>query len=244
MGKKSTKEEFIFKSLDIHDNKYDYSKVDYIGNKSKVIIVCPQHGEFSQRPNDHLSGYGCKKCQYEKTSKLNKFTNEIFIEKANNIHGNKYDYSLVKYDGYENKIIICCKKHGEFKQSPHAHLMGHGCTICKESQGEKKITEILLKYKIEFDREVTFIDLKDKSNLFYDFYLPKHKLFIEYHGIQYFKPVKFFGGNDGLIKTRKHDIIKYKYAIDNGYKMLWINNISIKNLENTLIDKFKKISVL
>ena len=59
--------------------------------------------------------------------------NNIFIEKANQIHYNKYDYSFVKYDGYENKVIICCPKHGEFKQSPHAHLRGAGCPVCKES---------------------------------------------------------------------------------------------------------------
>ena len=83
MGRISTKEEFITKSQKIHGDKFDYSKVEYIGNKSKVIIICPEHGEFFQRPNDHLSGYGCKKCQYKKTSKMNKFTNGVFIEKAN-----------------------------------------------------------------------------------------------------------------------------------------------------------------
>jgi len=242
--KKLTNEIFICKSLDKHGDKYDYSMVDYIGNKSKVIIICPKHGEFLQRPNDHLSGYGCKKCQYEKISNENKFTNEIFIEKANQIHNKTYDYSLVEYDGYENKVFIVCKKHGEFKQSPHAHLNGSGCPVCKESRGEKKVSEILLKNNVLFEREVTFDDLKDKSNLFFDFYLPKHKLFIEYHGIQHFKSVDFFGGKNGFIKTRKHDIIKYNYAINNGYKMLWIINTPIKYLEYLLTSKLKEISII
>lgn len=244
MGRKSTKEQFIFKSLDVHDNKFDYSKVEYFGNKTKVIIICPKHGEFLQRPNDHLTGYGCKKCQYEKTSFENKLTKEEFINNAIKIHGNRFDYSLVEYKGYENKVNIICNKHGVFIQSPHGHLGGNGCAFCRESRGERKVSEILIKNNILFEREVTFSNLKDKSNLFYDFYLPKYKLFIEYHGIQHFKSINFFGGSDGLVRRKKHDIIKYKYAVDNGYKILWINNIPIKYLDNLLTDKFKEISIL
>lgn len=244
MGKKSTKEIFILKSQNKHGDKYDYSKVEYVGNKNKVIIICSKHGEFSQRPNDHLTGYGCKKCQYEKTSKKNKFTNEIFIEKAKQIHGDKFDYSLVKYNGYEDKIIIVCGKHGEFKQSPHAHLCGIGCPSCRESRGEKKVAEILRKHNIQFERQVTFDDLKDESNLYYDFYLPEHKMFIEYDGFQHYKSISFFGGEESFLKRKKHDIIKFKYAVNNGYKILIVRFISLNYLEELLVNKLKQISVL
>jgi hypothetical protein len=205
-----------------------------------VVIICPKHGEFLQRPNDHLTGYGCKMCQYKKTSKENRFTNEEFIEKANKIHSNTYDYSLVKYNGYENKIIVICSKHGKFQQTPHAHLIGVGCPICKESRGEKKVAEILMKNNIEFEREKTFPDLKYKSNLFYDFYLPKYNLFIEYQGVQHFITIEFFGGKKGLIERRKRDIIKYKYAVNNGYKIMWILNMSAKYLDELLMNGIKK----
>lgn len=241
---KSTRENFINKAVNIHGNKFDYSKVVYIGNKTKTTIICPTHGEFLQRPNDHLSGYGCKKCQYHKTSKENKFSDEIFIKKANIIHNNKYDYTLVKYDGYENKVVIICHKHGKFEQSPHAHLSGAGCPVCKESRGEKKIAEILLNYNIQFEREKTFLDLKYKSNLFYDFYLPKHKVFIEYHGKQHFKPINFFGGKIGFIETRKRDMIKLKYAIDKKYLLISLYDISIKNIEEFLVNALKYKSII
>jgi very-short-patch-repair endonuclease len=244
MGIKSTKEEFILKSLNIHGSKYDYSNVEYIGNKDKVIIICPVHGEFLQRPNDHLSGYGCKDCQYDKISKENKFNNEIFIERATKIHNGKFDYSLVEYDGYENKLKIICHKHGEFNQSPHNHLSGMGCPSCRESLGEKKVAEILMRHNIKFKRQVTFDDLRDISNLYYDFYLPDHKIFIEYEGYQHYKPINFFGGTNAFLKTRKHDIIKYKYAVDNGYKILKIMMISPNNLEKLFVNKLKEISVL
>jgi hypothetical protein len=244
MGLCSNKEKFIIAAQIKHNSKYDYSKVVYVGNKDKITIICPKHGEFSQRPNDHLTGYGCKKCQYEKISKENKFTNNIFIEKANKKHNNTYDYSLVKYNGYENKITIICKKHGEFNQSPHAHLGGAGCPKCKESFGEKKIAEILLKYNIQFEREKTFKDLKYRANLYYDFYLPNHKVFIEYHGIQHFAPVKFFGGKNALIETRKRDIIKLKYAINNNYLLISLYNIPIKHMDELLTKALNYKSII
>jgi very-short-patch-repair endonuclease len=244
MGKKSTKEDFIKKAIEIHGDKYDYSGVEYIGNKLKVNIICLLHGEFYQRPNDHLSGYGCKKCQYKKTSSENKFTNELFIKRANLIHSSKYDYSFVRYDGYENKIKIVCLKHGEFMQSPHSHLSGAGCPSCKESRGENKVTEILMKNNIKFQKQVTFNNLRDVSNLYYDFYLPDHKIFIEYEGKQHYSPIPFFGGKEAFLKTRKHDIIKYKYAVNNGYKILKIMCVPVNQLEEQLYYKLKEISVL
>lgn len=242
--KKSNTEEFILKSRNKHGNKFDYSKVEYVGNKNKVIIICPKHGEFLQRPNDHLTGYGCKKCQYEKTSKENRITYEIFIEKAKQIHGDRFNYSLVNYSDYENKVIIICNKHGEFEQTPHSHLRGTGCRKCRASHNEEKIANILLKHNINFKREVTFGDLKDESYLYYDFYLPEHKMFIEYDGKQHYKPIKFFGGENALLKTRKHDIIKIKYAINNGYKLTKIP-YSIKcTVEEALEYELKKLSVI
>jgi len=243
MRRLSTKE-FINKAINVHSNKFNYSKVEYVGNKNKVIIICSKHGEFLQKPNDHLSGYGCKKCQYEKTSKENRFTNEIFINKAKHLHNNKFNYSLVEYDGYENKVLIICNEHGNFKQTPHAHLQGSGCPSCCESRGEKKIAEILNKYNLEFIREKTFNDLKDKSNLFYDFYLPKFKLFIEYNGIQHCRPINFFGGKEGYAKIKRHDLIKLKYAIDKKYLLISLYDIPIKNMNELFVNVLKYKSII
>lgn len=55
-------ENFITKSNIIHNNKYDYSLVDYINSHSKVKIICPEHGEFEQLPYDHIKRHGCNKC--------------------------------------------------------------------------------------------------------------------------------------------------------------------------------------
>ena len=62
MGKKLTLEDFVKKAKEIHNDKYRYDLVDYIGSKIKVKIICPIHGVFEQEPRLHLSGNGCKMC--------------------------------------------------------------------------------------------------------------------------------------------------------------------------------------
>lgn len=127
---KSSTEEFIEKAKQIHDDKYDYSKVNYINNHTKVCIICPEHGEFWQTPKNHLKGQGCNQCAIEYRGNKLKNTIEKFIEKARKIHGNKYDYSKVEYKNSISKIHIICPIHGEFEQVAAYHLSGNGCPKC------------------------------------------------------------------------------------------------------------------
>ena len=122
--------EFIWKAIQKHGYRYDYSKVEYKNNKIKVCIICPIHGEFWQKPNHHLSGQGCKHCFGERRKENKKLTTEEFIEKAKQVHGDKYDYSKVNYVRSTEKICINCPKHGEFWQIPSSHLMGVKCPQC------------------------------------------------------------------------------------------------------------------
>lgn len=124
-----TTNEFIKESKEIHGNKYDYSKVKYKGHKTPVTIICPEHGEFEQMPNNHLKGRGCKYCGG--TSSMDK---NLFIYKAKKIHGNKYDYSKSEYTTSSNKITIICPEHGEFEQTPNNHLSkNRGCPYCNNT---------------------------------------------------------------------------------------------------------------
>ena len=118
--------QFIEKARAIHGNKYDYSKVNYINNREKIIIICPEHGNFKQRPAGHLQGYGCKKCRKEKLT----YTTNKFIEKAKVVHGNKYDYSKVNYKHSTTKVTITCLIHGDFEQNPVNHILGGNCPRC------------------------------------------------------------------------------------------------------------------
>ena len=114
--KKLTTKEFIEKANKIHGNKYDYSKVEYINAHTKVCIICPEHGEFWQTPNDHLGRKGCPKC-----ANNIKLTGEEFIQKAKKIHGDKYDYSKVKYINNTTKVCIICPRKGKCPKCSHNH---------------------------------------------------------------------------------------------------------------------------
>lgn len=167
MSKKLNTEEFIKRSIIIHGERYDYSKVKYIDSKVKICIICPIHGEFWQYPYSHLSGCGCKMCAIKsKKDKLLKTINE-FIKDAIKVHGTKYDYSKVKYKGRDIPVLIICPTHGEFYQRPSVHLRkdGHGCPMCaidSSSIVRSKTTE-------QFVREARGVhgDFYDYSNINY-----------------------------------------------------------------------------
>lgn len=122
MPKRKTTEEFIAEARKVHGDKYDYSKVNYTNNNTKVEIICPIHGSFFVLPRIHLQGCECSKCRGVGSDK------EYFIQKAKQIHGEKYDYSKVDYEKSNKKVFIICKRCGkEFLQTPNSHLCGHGC---------------------------------------------------------------------------------------------------------------------
>lgn len=126
-----TRDEFVTKARAAHGDKYDYSKVVYVNQSVDVIIICPEHGEFLQRPNNHYMGAGCPLCVGN-----HKMTTETFIKRAREIHGDKYDYSKSVYVNSKTKLIISCPEHGDFEQSPDKHLSGHGCPMCAQSKVE------------------------------------------------------------------------------------------------------------
>lgn len=129
--KKLNTDVFIQRANVIHNYRYDYNKTKYVLSSRKIIITCPLHGEFEQIPNDHLRGFGCKKCGGVKISESKTNTREEFINKANIIHNSLYDYSKVEYINSNKKISVICKLHGEFFQTPNNHLQGQGCSKCK-----------------------------------------------------------------------------------------------------------------
>lgn len=106
---------------EIHGDKYDYSKMRYKNNKEKVIIICPEHGEFEQNIDHHLRGQGCPKCvdNYKDDT-------ESFIDKAKQVHGDKYDYSEVEYVNSQTKVKIIDSVYGPFLITPNSHLNGRG----------------------------------------------------------------------------------------------------------------------
>ncbi len=300
-NKKYTDEEFKIKASSIHKNFFDYSKVKYINNKTKICIICPKHGELFVSPGVHLQGYGCSKCKniksytneefiklcslkhnnfynYDECSYINYYakiiiicpihgkflqragdhlrgngcnecggsvlyTNEKFLYKANKKHNNKYTYPNLSYINSQSFIEICCPKHGIFKQRPAAHLYGYGCSICFESNGEKKIREFLETKEIIFEPQKTFDEcrsiLKYERKLPFDFFLPKYNLCIEYDGEQHFSPIPIRGismdqAHLNFERVQVNDQIKTQYCKDKGIQLFRIPYTEFKRIEDIL----------
>ncbi len=120
------KAKFRDKAIKIHEEKYDYSLVEYENNITKIKIICKKHGIFEQRPSDHLRGAGCRKCAIEEKS----FNREKFIELANKKHSHKYNYDKVIYKNSDSYVNIICAIHGTFNQKAFNHYKGNGCPDC------------------------------------------------------------------------------------------------------------------
>jgi len=261
-GQFSNIEDFIKSSQEIHffydenENKipkYTYDNVKYIDGKIKVNITCPIHGDFPQRPNDHLKGSGCRKCWID--SKLS--NTEDFIQKAQEIHflydddGNKipmYTYDNVKYIDTKIKVNITCPVHspihGDFPQRPNSHLRGVGCPWCKESKGEKIIKQILFEKSINYIPQKKYddcISYKSKlglnkrcKKLEFDFYLPEYNTIVEFDGEYHFKQnpnVDLEKYINGVFNDRE----KNEYTKAKNIKLIRIAHFDMENIEEELM---------
>ena len=220
LKKRNTLNNFIEQAKSIHNDKYDYSLVEYVNNHTKIKIVCPKHGVFEQKPNSHIIGKsGCLICSGKYKSDKN-----FFIEKAKKIHGEKYDYSLVDYKNNNTKIKIICSEHGVFEQKPNNHLSGQKCPICNlnkiQSNGVVSIKNWLVDNNVKFTQEHIFEDCIFRKQLRFDFYLPEFNLCVEYDGKQHFEPIDFFGGYKSLEETKIRDLIKNEYCKCNNIKLI------------------------
>lgn len=215
-----SQEQFLERSYDKHGNKYDYSKVKYIKLDIPVIIICPLHGEFTQKPEVHLVGAGCPKCGRIKANNSNSYSQDEFIKKCSKIHNNKYDYSLVKYNRSFDIVTIICPEHGEFQQRASNHLMGQGCPKC----GFKSQLFLFEKLTSIFKNECFSWEYRAKwlGKQRIDICIEKYKIAIEYDGQQHFYPINHFGGEDGFAKRVKYDALKEKLCEENGFKLFRI----------------------
>ena len=236
--RKLTKENFILKAREIHGWKYDYSKVEYVDNSTKVCIICPEHGEFWQTPNNHLNGYGCQLCGKNIVGEKLRKNIETFINDSREVHGDKYDYSKVKYKNNKIKVCIICPEHGEFWQTPNDHLDGCGCPSCNEYKLEKEIKDFLIENNINFESQKRFSWLGLQS---LDFYLPDYNVGIECQGIQHFEPKDFFGGEKAFKEQVERDIKKYQKCLHNNIKLYYYSNINY-NTEEIYTNKYSLLN--
>jgi very-short-patch-repair endonuclease len=217
---KSNTNEFTINSNKIHNNKYNYSLVDYINSKQKVSIICPTHGIFDKSPTNHLNGQGCPKC------KGKNITKEDLIKKFNEIHNNKYDYSIVNYSNCNTPIKIICPIHGIFEQKTKNHLSGNGCNICGGSN--KKTTNQFISESIKIHKNKYDYSLVNYKNAKY-----KVKIICMEHGIFKQMPYHHINGSGCPKCTNSKGENKINNILDENN----INYIKQKTFDNCVHKK-------
>ena len=135
---KIRRDEFLSQCKEVHGDRFDYSKVDFKNRSKRIIIICPVHGEFEQSPYNHINrGYGCKKCGDEKRGLRVRSDQVSIIQRFKKVHGDRYDYSKVVYQGNKVPVVIICRVHGEFEQPPERHSGGANCRKCADENRKK-----------------------------------------------------------------------------------------------------------
>jgi very-short-patch-repair endonuclease/uncharacterized C2H2 Zn-finger protein len=224
-SQRSNTEEFIKKAKEKHGDKYDYSKVEYVKDRSKVVITCKVHGGFAQTARDHLCGCGCSKCG----KVYRKNTNE-YIEDAKKVHGDKYDYSKTIFKRAKDKIIITCKKHGDFEQEAYCHSIGIGCSICMnktEAKLYENIVSIFPSLLKQFRQEWCINQLsKTNKYLPFDFCIPEYKIIIELDGPQHFIQIMNWKTPE---EQFENDKFKEECANNNGYSVIRLLQEAVMN---------------
>ena len=211
-NQRKTTKEFILEAKEIHGDKYDYSLVNYVNNSTPIKIICKEHGVFEQIPYNHLNGKGCKYCGG--TAKMD--TN-LFIIKAKEIHGDKYDYSLVNYVNSATKVKIICKEHGIFEQTPNNHISkGYGCFKCldKVYNTDSFISKSKLIHGDKYDYSlVNYVNTNDKIKII----CPEHGVFEQ-------SPMSHLVSN-GCVKCSNNGMSKYEKIIGEYIKSLGVSII-------------------
>lgn len=250
MGTKKTKDTFINEAINVHGNRYDYSKVVYVNSTQKVCIICPKHGEFLQTPNSHLHGHGCPKC-----SGVSKMTYEEFLSKANNIHKHKFIYNN-DFDGIHKKITITCPTHGNFIQLAKKHLQGQGCPKCaieklstnKKDRYEsfinqskfggcntsKSENEIVDHIKSSFPS--LKLSLNDRTLLNgkeIDILIPQLKIGIEFNGL--------YWHSEEVHSDKNYHLNKTNMCEEKGYQLIQIFEDEFIYSKNIVLSKIKHI---
>lgn len=210
---------------EIHGDKFKYpgfSDIDFTleGNQTKIVVVCPDHGQFSQQVQAHVIGHGCPKCANNHISDrlITPWSQRLKTLIAAHPDAN-YNYDESTYSGANHKMRIVCPKHGEFWQSPWQHL-SYGCPDCGTSlsHGENELFAYIKKLCPDaLDRNRKIIGPKEL-----DVVVPSKKIAFEYNGIHWH--------SENRLPIDYHRL-KTKLCKEKGYRLIhiWQDDWRYKN---------------
>jgi len=228
---------FIEECKEVWKNRYTYENLQYFNCKTKILVTCPEHGDFPTYPPIFLhKKSGCPTCGIISSSEKRKSNTEKFIEKARLFHGDKYDYSKVVYVKNRLNVTITCPIHGDFTITPSHHLSGQGCSDCK-NKSEGKIFLILKElfpyYTIIRQNPIVG---KGRNSLKIDFHVVELNLYIELDGDQHFSQVSNWEAPE---LTQAHDLTKTIRVLKKGQSLVRIYQPWVASDTNNWLDKLK-----
>jgi hypothetical protein len=237
LGRRRAIEEILSQANEIHNYKYDYSLItSYQNDRIKYPIICPEHGVFEQTMNNHIRAkQGCPICGNLKCADSRRDTFATFVQKANLVHNNTYEYLDNNYQGSNIKIGITCKKHGVFYMTPTNHLIGQHCPKCafSHSKGESELYEFIISLVGKanaIQRDRTILNGEEL-----DIFIPSLAFAIEYNGLYWHSEISK-DKNYHLNKTLKCEAKNIR--LFHIFEDEWINKKDIiKSMLSSLILK-------
>lgn len=228
---RKTHEQFISEMKEINPNLVVIS--EYKGAHKKIQLRCNVcNHEFSSKPNDLLYGKGCPKC-----GGTMRKTHEEFVSLVKKINPNINIIS--KYTKVSADVKVVCKSCGNiFTTRVHNLLYSQtGCPRCKMSHGEIKVSQFLDMHNIIYETQYRFKDCKNIMSLPFDFYIPSQNSVIEFDGIQHYKAVSYFGGENAFEKLKINDEIKTKYCNEHNIHLIRIPFFNLNVIDEILEDE-------
>lgn len=195
---------------------------EYLNASTPILHKCKRHNiEWLVLPMHILEGSGCIKCKGEKI--YNKKVKDIETYKKDVYNIDTNIEVIGEYINARTHVLHRCNVCGcLWNATPDNILSGYGCPECSMSKGEKKVKKYLTDRGINYIPQYTFDDCKNYNVLPFDFYLPDYNICIEYDGIQHFKPIDFFGGQETFDSQMNRDRIKTNYCLLNNINLIRI----------------------
>lgn len=207
-------QESFLRAAEKTERGFDYSRVIYAGAKTPVEIGCPEHGYFHQSPTNHMSGKGCPRCKAALQGDRSRSSVEVFVSSAQQVWGDRFDYSSTVYMGAHEKVEVQCPQHGVFQQTPSNHLAGRdGCTRCNhaKSSPEDEVATYLARFTTVVQRDRSLIAPKE-----IDIYLPEHNLAVEFCGM-YWHSHKDIADER---KNKNRHVEKHRLCAEKGIRLI------------------------
>lgn len=237
---KITKEIFIQRSIEKYGDVTDFSKAKFIDRCTPVELICKKHNKhFFVTPKHHFNYYGCPECAKERRSEGRTIPYKEWLNICKFKHGNKYDYSLVKYTNGYSIIDLICTIHGKFSIMANRHAFGGGCPKCNESRIESEIRLLCEHNNIEYIYQKTFPWMK---NYRLDFFIPTKNIAIECQGEQHFKQIEFFDKTyEDFLKRKFRDKDKFNLCKDHNIKIIYYSKSKHKGCTTKIENILKQI---